>query len=202
MPCPSASRSGRSDGRVCSPFDTPEQWEAFGDLVAAGIQGVEEATEPADSVKTMIHIDRGGDNGGSRWFFDNLLARGVDFDLIGLSFYPWWHGTLADLEANLADLSNRYGKGIVVAETAYPWTPDWHDDTHNMVGLPEHVLPGYPATVEGQRAFLADLMNTVAGVPDCGGLGVFYWAPEWVAAPSFGSPFAVPVPATHDRVAK
>jgi arabinogalactan endo-1,4-beta-galactosidase len=174
-------------GRVCSPYDTPGQWEAFAGLTEAGVLGVRDAAGPADSIKVLVHIDRGGDNGGSRWFLDNLFARGVDFDLIGLSFYPWWHGTLADLEANLADLSGRYGKGLVIVETAYPWTLGWNDDTHNIVGMPEHLLPGYPATVEGQRAFLEDLMSTVAEVPDSRGLGVFYWAPEWVAAPSFGS---------------
>jgi len=175
------------DGRVCDSFDSEEQWEAFGTLVSAGIRGVRDATAPEDSVRIMIHIDRGGDNSAGRWFFDHLIAEGVDFDIIGQSFYPWWHGTLDDLEANLADLSYRYGKDIVIAETAYPWTLDWHDNTHNMVGLPEHLLPGYPATVAGQRAFLADLMDIVADVPGSLGLGVFYWAPEWIAAPSFGS---------------
>jgi len=175
------------DGRVCNPYDTAEQWDAFGDLVTAGILGVRDATDPADSVRIMIHIDRGGDNGASRWFFDSLLARGVDFDIIGQSFYPWWHGSLADLQANLGDLATRYGKDLVVAETAYPWTLGWHDDTHNLVGLPEHLLPGYPATVAGQHAFLADLMGIVANAPERRGRGVFYWAPEWIAAPSSGS---------------
>ena len=174
------------EGRVCSPYDSPEQWDAFAALVTAGARGVRDATG-GDSVRIMVHIDRGGDNAGSRWFFDNLLARDVEFDIIGQSFYPWWHGTLDELEANLAELASRYGKDMVVVETAYPWTLDWHDDTHNSVGLPEHLHPGYPATVEGQRAFLSDLMRIVAGVPDCRGLGVFYWAPEWIPAPSFGS---------------
>jgi arabinogalactan endo-1,4-beta-galactosidase len=174
------------DGRVCGSYDTPQQWEALAGLMAAGILGVRDA-DTGDSVLVMVHIDRGGDNAGSRWFLDNLIASGIDFDLIGQSFYPWWHGTLSELEANLADLAERYGKGIVIAETAYPWTLGWHDDTHNTVGLPEHLHPGYPATVDGQRKFLADLMDLVSRVPDCRGLGVFYWAPEWIAAPSFGS---------------
>ena len=176
------------DGRVCDSFNTPERWNALARLIGAAVAGVRDATVPGDSVGIMIHIDRGGDNGASRWFFDHLIAEGVDFDIIGLSFYPWWHhGTLAGLRDNLADLSERYGKGIVIAETAYPWTLGWRDDEHNIVGLPEQLLPGYPATVGGQAAFLADLMSTVASAPASSGRGVFYWAPEWIAAPSFGS---------------
>ncbi len=175
------------DGRVCDSFDTDGQWDAFAGLVAAGIEGVENAVGPDDDVQTMIHIDRGGDNAACRWFYDNLLARGVDFDLVGLSFYPWWHGDLDDLGANLADLSQRYGKGIVIVETAYPWTLDWCDDTGNIVGPSADLLPGYPATVEGQRAFLSDLMAVVAGLPDGRGVGIFYWEPEWITAPSSGS---------------
>ena len=70
----------------------------------------------------MVHIDCGGDNGGSRYFYDNITGRGVDFDLIGLSYYPFWHGPLAKLSSNLNDLSMRYGKGVMVVETSYPWT--------------------------------------------------------------------------------
>ncbi len=175
------------DGRVCGSYDSPGQWDVFCDLVAAGILGVQDATSPSDSIEIMIHIDRGGDNVASRWFFDNLAARGVEFDIIGQSFYPWWHGDFEDLAANLADLAARYGKDIVIAETAYPWTLEWDDATHNMVGLPEHLLPGYPATVDGQRAFLEALMDTVANAPDRKGRGVFYWEPEWISSPSAGS---------------
>jgi arabinogalactan endo-1,4-beta-galactosidase len=175
------------EGRVCGAWNTPEQWERFGDLVAECLRGIDDATGPEDSVKTVIHIDRGGDISGSIWFFDNLIAEGVDFDLIAQSFYPWWHGTLDQLEANLDTLAVRYGKDLVIAETAYPWTLGWYDDTHNIVGLPEHLHDGYPATVEGQQTFLSDLMDIVAGVPDCRGAGVFYWAPDWISAPGKGS---------------
>jgi len=175
------------DGRVCGPYDAPAHWEMLGKLIAAAVSGVRDGVGSADSVEIMIHIDRGGDNRGCRWFFDGLLAQGIDFDLIGLSFYPWWHGTLDDLQSNLADLALRYGRDIVVVETAYPWTLGWHDDEHNVVGLPGQLHPGYAATVEGQRAFLTDLMNTVAAAREDRGRGVCYWAPDWISAPRKGS---------------
>jgi len=172
------------DGRVCDAFNTPQQWSQLGQLLNEGIRAVRENT---DSTQIMIHIDRGGDNAGSRWFFDNLATVVSDFDIIGLSFYPWWHGTLDDLELNLSDLSPRYGKPIVLVETAYPWTLGWYDQTHNIVGLPEHLLPGYPGTVEGQGAFLADVMDIVRGVPEGRGIGLFYWGAELISAPQLGS---------------
>ncbi|MBC8423661.1 glycosyl hydrolase 53 family protein, partial [bacterium] len=102
------------DGRVGGSYDTPEQWAQLAQLLTAARDGVDEAFAPDPGPRIMIHSDRGGDNGGCRWFFGNLLAQGFDFDVIGLSYYPWWHGTLADLEYNLDDLAVRYGKDIMV----------------------------------------------------------------------------------------
>lgn len=175
------------DGRVGGSFNTSEQWAQLAQLLGAACDGVSDAFAPDPEPLIMIHSDRGGDNGGCQWFFGNLLGQGVEFDLIGLSYYPWWHGTLADLEANLDDLAVRYGKDIVLAEVAYPWTLGWFDDTHNPVGLPEHLLPGYPDTPAGQRAFLETIFSMIADVPDGRGRGVVYWAPEWITTPTFGS---------------
>jgi arabinogalactan endo-1,4-beta-galactosidase len=175
------------EGRVCAGFDTPGQWANLGELVTEAIGGIEDTLEPGDSVKIVIHIDRGGDLSGSIWFLDNLIAQGVDFDVIGQSFYPWWHGTLTDVGTTLRGLAARYDKHIAIVETAYPWTLGWYDNTHNQVGLPSQLHPGFPATVDGQRDFLIALMDTVRNCPDGKGLGVFYWAPECISAPGFGS---------------
>ena len=122
------------EGRVCGQFDTPEQWTQFVELIKEALRGVNENVTPDDTVKTVIHIDCGGNNLASRWFFDNLFLYDVDFDIIGLSYYPWWQGTLSDLEYNTHDLAQRYDKDVIIVETAYPWTLDWYDNTHNIVG--------------------------------------------------------------------
>jgi len=175
------------DGRVDGAFDIPAQWAQLADLLQAAVAGVDDALPGGQRPEIMIHIDRGGNNAGARWFLDSLLAQSVEFDLIGLSYYPWWHGTLTDLEINLDDLATRYGKDLMVVETAYPWTLEWFDDTHNPVGLPEHLLPGYPATPAGQAAFLTAVLEIVNEVPESRGRGVFWWAPEWITSPGFGS---------------
>ena len=175
------------DGRVGGSYDTPEQWQKFTALLKEAIRGVKEAGPGSDSIKIMIHIDRGGDNKGARWFFDNLLKHDVDFDFIGLSFYPWWHGTLNDLRYNLNDLAVRYNKEIIVVETAYPWTLDNADKVGNIVSSIDQLHSGYPATVEGQAKFLKDLITIVKNVKNNKGIGVIYWAPTWISTPNMGS---------------
>ncbi len=176
-------------GRVGGAFDTPAQWDRLAALLRAAGAGIDEALPGARRPQVMLHLDRGGDNAGARRFLDAVTARGVAFDLIGLSYYPWWHGTLADLGANLRDLAARYGRDVMVVETGYPWTLAWADGEHNVVGDPGQLLPGFPATPAGQRAFLAALLDTVRAVPEGRGRGVCWWAPEWIAAPGHGSPW-------------
>jgi len=178
-----------NDGRVGGAYNTSQQWSNLGELINSAIQGIRESCDAGDSVRIMIHIDRGGDNGGCRWYFDNLLDEGVEFDVIGLSFYPWWHGTLDDVQSNLNDLATRYGKDIIIVETAYPWTLQWFDSHGNIVGSSDQLHSGYPATVDGQAAFLRDLIKIVRNVPNQKGLGLFYWAPEYISVEPIGSPW-------------
>ncbi|HKI44555.1 MAG TPA: glycosyl hydrolase 53 family protein [Balneolales bacterium] len=135
----------------------------FDGLLNSGITGVKDVS---DTVKIMIHIDRGGDYSGAKWFFDNLNAQGVNFDIIGLSYYPWWHGSLTDLTNNLDQLAVRYHKPILIAETAYPWTLRYDDNAANIVGSSNQLLPVYPATVDGQKSYLDKVFDIVHNVPD------------------------------------
>jgi len=84
-----------------------QRWVEFTTLLKAGIAGARDASAGRYPLRVMVHIDRGGDNGGSHWFYDHILAQGVDFDVIGLSYYPWWHGPLSSLQDNLNDLGPR-----------------------------------------------------------------------------------------------
>jgi arabinogalactan endo-1,4-beta-galactosidase len=82
-------------------------------LLKAGVEGVEKV-DPA--IPVMMHIALGGQNDEAVFWLDNMLARGVKFDIIGLSYYPRWHGTLDDLKSNLNDLMKRYNKPLNVVE--------------------------------------------------------------------------------------
>jgi beta-galactosidase len=82
-------------------------------LIKAGLEGVREV-DPC--IITMMHIALGGQHAEAVFWLDNMIARGVEFDILGLSFYPRWHGTLDDLALNLKDLAKRYQKYINVVE--------------------------------------------------------------------------------------
>ncbi|SHN52299.1 arabinogalactan endo-1,4-beta-galactosidase [Paenibacillus sp. ov031] len=157
--------------------DTDEQWERFAGLVKYGIAAVKSVDS---EIKIMIHIDRGGDNAESRKFYDRFEALGVEFDIIGLSYYPWWHGTLDALRDNLHDLAERYGKPINVVETAYPWTLEQPEGHEWILNQEELLLPGYPASVEGQTRYLKDLLQIIREVPGGLGAGFYYWEPAWI----------------------
>lgn len=174
------------EGRVGGSYNTPQQWQQFTNLLKNARNAVI-AAEPDTTIPIMIHIDRGGDNTGSRWFFDNLNSYQVPFDIIGQSFYPWWHGTLTQLSQNLNDLTARYNKDIIVVETAYPWTLLWDDNVNNIVGNNSQLHNGYLATPQGQYNFLYDLIEIVKNVQNNKGIGVFYWAPEYISVPPIGS---------------
>ncbi|WP_205326342.1 arabinogalactan endo-1,4-beta-galactosidase [Glycomyces sp. YM15] len=145
-------------------------------LLHAGVAAV----RAAGDARVMIHLDFGGANELYRGWFDQAAVRGLDFDVIGLSYYPYWHGSLKDLGANLNDLALRYGKDLVVVETAYAWTGA-SPAGHHQVFTPELAeAGGYPASPEGQAAFLRDLYATVDDVPGGRGLGIVYWEPAWL----------------------
>lgn len=131
----------------------------------------------------MLHLDMGGDNSLYRWWFDNIVAEGVDFDIIGLSYYPFWHGTMGELAYNLNDISARYNKDVLIVETAYGWTLGDGDGLGNSFYTAEEATGGYPATVDGQTDFLRDLRDIVRSVPNGHGRGLIWWGPTWLPVP-------------------
>ncbi|MCO1593920.1 arabinogalactan endo-1,4-beta-galactosidase [Micromonospora sp. RHAY321] len=174
--------------------DVGERWPEFTTLVKAGLAGARAANPRGHRLRTMLHIDRGGDNAGSRWFYDHVLAQGVEFDVIGQSYYPFWHGSVADLTVNLNDLAARYGKPLVVTETSYPWTMANGDSLENLLTDPTMLPNGtaYPPTPAGQAAYFAALRRVLAGVPGGLGAGFFAWEPGWLPGvgwePGAGNP--------------
>jgi arabinogalactan endo-1,4-beta-galactosidase len=175
------------EARVSGPFDTEEQWEKLCRLLKSGLRAVRDVY---GSIKTVIHIDKGGDNRLSVHFYDQLRKREVGFDLIGLSYYPIWHGSLADFESNVNDLAQRYGKGIVIVETAFPYTTENGDNTPNAsTGPYTKILPEYRFTVQGQANMIQAIISVVKNIPEGKGLGFFYWEPDFIPVKGAGWKF-------------
>jgi arabinogalactan endo-1,4-beta-galactosidase len=143
----------------------PDQWGNFAELIQAGIRGVDEGRGDAPRPRIMIHIDRGGDKAATRYFFDKLNSYKVAYDVIGQSYYPWWHGSLLDLRENLEFMADEYHKDIMVVEAAYNWRPAEYRGQNAP----------FPETPEGQRQFLDELNQVVLSTPHNLGKGVFWW---------------------------
>ena len=157
------------------------------DLLNSGIQAVRDTTPAGKTCKIMIHIAEGGDKDRFEYFFDQLISHGVtDFDVIGLSYYAYWHGTLQDAKNNMNNCVARYGKEVCIVETAYPYTYADADGYPNPVGQEETDIGGLPASVFNQKLMLEMAFNTVATVNNGKGLGVFYWEPLWLPVPGVG----------------
>lgn len=156
----------------------------FVNLAALLKEGHRAVKDCSPETRVMLHLDNGGKNDLYRWWFDNILEQGVSFDLIGASYYPYWHGTLADLQHNLNDIAVRYNKDILLAETAYPFTAEDDDGFENVIRT--EPVPGYPFTSEGQARMLADIMSIVRAIPNGRGLGVLWWDATWIAVPGNG----------------
>ena len=134
------------DGHISN----PDQLAA---LLQAGVQGTRSAMP---GVPVMMHIALGGQNQEAVFWLDNMLARGVTFDIIGLSYYPRWHGTLTDLKANLQDLVNRYHKPVNVVEYS-----DFKREVHDAVfALPDGM---------GKGACIWEPLNRRSGLFDAEG---------------------------------
>jgi len=152
------------------------QWTNLCQLIAAAIQGIQDATNAtgAKMPGIIIHIDRGGDWTATMKYFDNLNAQAVPYDIIGESYYPFYQGSPASLSNCLHNAALRYGKPIIVAEDAFPWT-----NTCPSAWLSQ--LYGYPPTIDGQVSFMATLAQIVKSVPNQLGIGFFYWGAEYQA---------------------
>lgn len=155
----------------------------FGSISANAFRFKEMLTEAAaiireQSPESKILIHYAGIE-GVETFFDRLSD--LDYDIIGLSYYPLWHGKdLNVLKQKLTALTGIHGKEILIAETAYPFTLGWNDWTNNIVGLEEQlILPDFQPTPEGQTAFLMAIKEVITETEK--GIGFCYWGAELIA---------------------
>lgn len=166
-------------------YGSMEHPETLAEFLNSGIRAVRDTTPEGHEVQIMIHVQTGGSVGATQTFFETIEANGVtDYDLVGLSYYPYWQGTFADMRENIDNIYERFGKQVVLAETAYPFTNDNADGKSNMVSEADIKGVGFEASEENQRRVLELIMNAVA---ECeGGLGIFYWEPAWLAVEGAG----------------
>lgn len=179
------------------PENSPEGIPYFNpilkDILSAGIRAVRETVPEA---LVMLHLDNGGNNELYRDWFDGYFQRGgADFDVIGLSYYPFWHGNLEALKNNLNDISVRYKKPLVLAEISMGFSMEDYakyekldSDERKGYATRQNLLEklDYPMTPEGQKAFMEHAIRILKEVPDDLGKGYYYWEPAWIPVPGCG----------------
>lgn len=165
------------DGKVGGGIDDFTQ---LAELLSSGISGIHDALDSGEDVEIILHLDYGGDNNLYTWWFDKIAAEHVDYDIIGLSYYPFWHGTMGQLSYNLNEISKRYDKDVMIVETAYGFTLDDGDGLGNSFYTTEESVGGYEASPAGQVAYMRDLKEIVKDVPNGHGRGIFWWEPTWL----------------------
>ncbi len=136
----------------------------------------------AQSPKTKIMLHYAGintgTNSGASWFFNKV--KDVDYDYIGLSYYPMWHGkVMADIKTTINTLGATYNKKVLIAETSYPFTFGYNDYTNNIIGSVDQIISDYPASSLGQKEYLLALKGTIKS--SSYGIGFAYWGTEWIA---------------------
>jgi arabinogalactan endo-1,4-beta-galactosidase len=166
-----------TNGMLWPDAQLPANWNNFADFVKAGIAGVEAGKANLPRPRIMIHIDKGGDKVATKNFLDKLETYHVNYEVIGQSYYPWWHGTLNDLRDNLIFMSKTYDKDIMIVEAAYNWVPA------EYLNSPAP----FPESPEGQKEFLEEVNRAVMATPNGRGIGVFYWEPAVVPRSRGGS---------------
>lgn len=132
----------------------------FGQLAQLLNKGYDATKAVNFSIKVVVHVDEGNNNAKFRWFFDNATSNNVKYDVIGMSYYPYWINsdytvTINNLSANLNDMVSRYGKEVMIVEVGGDYT--LVQNTHDM---------------------LVAVISAVKNVPNNKGLGVIYWEPE------------------------
>ena len=146
-------------------------WDNLATLLRAGVEGAQSANPRGHELRVMMHFDQGGNNPDSTTFFTNLIDRGVQFDVIGLSYYTFFHGPVASLRDNVDKLATQFDKDIVIAEAQSAWTLANGDTTGNFVWQTSQVEAGYPATPGGQLSLNNDLLSILAHAPNGRGRG-------------------------------
>ena len=148
-------------------------------LFNAGIKAVNDFnTTFSEDIKTVLHVAMTNTD-VLNWIY-NIKTHGIlDFDVIGVSYYPQWQFyTPYDLGVLASTVYSTYGIQLLVAETGHIWTRSWNDNCHNLMS---NMAPGYPQVPcpQLQKDFLIEVKNAVR---NNNGFGVLAWEPGWVSS--------------------
>ncbi len=147
-------------------------------LLKSGSQAVREIADTYDKdIQVVIHYTNIEDNEKIKGLAANLAKEDVDYDIMGLSYYPFWHGSLDNMQQISEYIQKTYDKKVLIAETSYCYTSEDGDGYSNSLSGSGDLVTGYPATVQGQASMVRDVC---AAADEAGLVGVFYWEGTWI----------------------
>lgn len=153
-------------------------------LMNAGSLAIREVSQSYNKeIQVALHFTDASDYDGIDRIMQKLEKYNVDYDILALSYYPYWHGTFDNLKKVMENIKNNYGKETLVAETSYCYTLEDGDGFANSVGE-EDLIKEYAATVQSQATALRDVCAAAA---EADALGVFYWEGTWIPVGSSAS---------------
>ncbi|CBK73963.1 Arabinogalactan endo-1,4-beta-galactosidase [Butyrivibrio fibrisolvens 16/4] len=157
-----------------------KSWANMAKIFSAGSKAVRTVAEKNDKdILVAVHFTNPETSGRYEGYAANLEKYEVDYDVFASSYYPYWHGTLANLKNVLSNIADKYNKKVMVAETSYVHTledGDGHTNTE-YEGKSGDAL-NYDISVQGQADSVRSVISTVASIDN--GIGVFYWEPAWI----------------------
>lgn len=147
-------------------------------LLAAGSKAVRESAENYNKdIQVAVHYTNITDNDQVDTMAANLKQYNVDYDMFGLSYYPFWDGTNENMQNVARNIMDKYGKRVMIAETSYAYTTEDGDGFSNSFDGIEGAVDGYAATVQSQATMIRDIC---ADANEVGVIGVFYWEGTWI----------------------
>ncbi len=154
-----------------------KQFEKVAELLKAGSLAVREVSEAyGKEISVVVHYTRIQDKADVLTLVERLIRCELDFDMIGMSYYPFWDGSFENMSRVLELINEKYGKKAFIAETSYCYTTEDGDGFGNSLSSKD-LVKGYPASVEGQATVLHDICQCVS---DANGIGIFYWEGAWI----------------------
>lgn len=160
-----------TNGKMCG----ETTWQNICRLMAEGAKGVRQIYPDA---LIAVHFANPEKEGSYATYAKKLAYYNLDYDVFASSYYPYWHGSLDNLEKVLSEIAETYGKKVMVAETSYAYTGADSDFSSNTIGDGSTVTKDYPYSVQGQANEVRDVVATVARMKN--GIGVFYWEGTWI----------------------
>ena len=152
------------------------KWSDIAQLMNAGSKAVREVCPDA---LVALHFANPEKVSNYKNYAYYLAAQRVDYDVFASSYYPFWHGTLENLQSLLSEIATTYNKKVMVAETSYAYTELDSDFQGNTISSASGIVKDYPFTVQGQANLIHDVVETVVNTTN--GIGVFYWEGTWIS---------------------